>query len=129
MAGSVLLAADGIPSALPHVKEGRLRALAVTGTRRSALAPDVPTAAEAGVPGFAATSWFGLYAPRGLPADLARRINEEVNKVLRSPDVAARFTALGIEAGTGSGADFAAMVARDTAHWTKVVRDNKIKVD
>jgi len=129
MAGNVHLAADAISSALPLVKDGRLRALAVTGPRRSPLAPDIPTVAESGVPGYSVLSWFGLYAPRGLPPQLARRINEEVNKVLRSPEMAARFAALGIEPGRGSPEEFAAAVAADTARWSKVVKEQKIRMD
>lgn len=129
VAGQVHLAMDAIPSAMPHVKEGRLRALAVTGSRRSALAPDVPTIAESGVPGFAVVSWFGLYGPRGMPPELARRINEELNKVLSSPEVAARFATLGIEPGKGSAADFAAMVAKDTEVWKRLAKERGIKLD
>lgn len=127
--GSVHLAADAIPSAMPHVKEGRLLGLAVTGPRRSSLAPEIPTVAEAGVPGFSVLSWFGLFAPRGLPPELARRINDEVNKVLASPEMAARFATLGIEPAHGSPADFTAMIAADTVRWTRVARDVKIKLD
>ena len=127
--GQVHLAADAIPSALPHVKEGRLKGLAVTGPRRSALAPNIPTIAESGLPGFSVLSWFGLYAPRGLPPQLALRINEEVNKVLNTPDMVARFAGLGIEPGRGSAADFAAMVAADTARWTRLAKEQKIQLD
>lgn len=129
IAGAVHLAADAIPSGLPHVKEGRLRALAVTGSRRSPLVPNIPTAAEAGVPGFSVVSWFGLYAPRGLPPQLTQRINEEVNKVLRAPDMTARFANLGIEPGAGSAAAFAAMVAADTDRWARLATELKIQID
>lgn len=129
VSGSVHLAVDALPSALPHVRDGRLRGVAVTGSRRSALAPDIPTVAEAGIPGFAVTSWFGLYAPKGMPTDLARRMTDEVNKVLRAPEVVSKFASMGIEATPGSGADFAAMVAKDTLRWRSVVRTSKIKAD
>jgi tripartite-type tricarboxylate transporter receptor subunit TctC len=129
VSGQVHLAVDALPSALPYVKDGRLRGLAVTGPRRSPLAPDIPTVAESGVPGFAVVSWFGLYAPRGLPPELARRINEEVNKVLQAPEMTSRFAAMGIEPGRGSAADFAAMVAADTAQWSRLAKELDIKVD
>lgn len=129
VSGAVHLAADAIPSALPHIKEGRLRGVAVTGSRRSPLAPDIPTVAEAGVPGFAVTSWFGLYAPRGMPPDVSKKLSDEVNKVLRSPEIVAKFSSMGIESNPGSPGDFANMVAKDTQRWRAVVRDAKIKVD
>ena len=127
--GAVHMAVDALPSALPQVKEGRLRGLAVTGPRRSPLAPDIPTIAEAGLPGFSVLSWFGLYGPRGMPPQLVRRINDEVNKVLQSPDMASRFAALGIEPARGSSADFAAMVAADTARWSQLAKEIKLKLD
>ncbi|MEY4099181.1 MAG: hypothetical protein RL300_352 [Pseudomonadota bacterium] len=129
VAGSVHLAADSMASALPHVKEGRLRGLAVTGPNRSALAPNIATVSESGVPGFNVVSWFGLYAPRNLPPQLAQRINEEVNKVLKAPDMAARLAGLGVEAGHGSNADFAKMVAADTARWTRLAKDLNIQLN
>lgn len=129
IAGSVHLGAESLSTALPNVKEGRLRGLAVTGLRRSPLAPEIPTVAEAGVPGFSVVSWFGLYAPRGLPPELALRINEEVNRVLRSPEMVARFANLGIDPGSGSPVQFAAMVAEDTARWSRHAKETKIKLN
>lgn len=129
VSGAVHMAADAIPSALPYVKDGRLRAVAVTGPRRSPLAPDVPTVAESGLPGFSVVSWFGLYGPRGVPPQLAKRINEEVIKVLHAPEMVARFASLGIEPARGTPEQFAAMVAADTARWSRVAKDLKIKVD
>lgn len=129
VSGSVHLALDAVPSALPHVKEGRLRGVAVSGARRSTLAPEIPTVAEGGVPGFAVTSWFGLYGPKNLPPEIAKRMNEEVNKVLRSPEVVAKFAAMGIEATPMTPAAFADLVAKDTVRWRNVVRDAKIKLD
>jgi tripartite-type tricarboxylate transporter receptor subunit TctC len=127
--GTVHMALDAIPSALPHVKQGRARALAVSGGHRSSIAPDIPTISEAGVPGFAAQSWFGLYGPRGMSPEITRRINEEVNKVLQSKDMIARFQSLGIEPGRGSPSDFGTMVASDSARWARLVKERNIKVD
>lgn len=129
MGGTIQMAVDAVPSALPYVKDGRLRGAAVTGARRSTLAPEIATVAESGVPGFSVLSWFGLYAPRGLPPQLARKINEEVNKVLHTPEMVARFSAMGIDPGTGSPDEFAAMVAKDTARWSKLAKDLNLKVD
>jgi len=127
VSGQVHLAMDAIPSGLPHVKEGRVKGLAVTGSHRSPLAPEIPTLAESGVPNFSVMSWFGLYAPRGLPPELQRKINEEVIKVMARPEIAARFAQLGIEPGKGSAADFAKMVAADRAKWTELVKQRHIK--
>jgi tripartite-type tricarboxylate transporter receptor subunit TctC len=130
MAGSVHLAVDSLSSALPPVKDGRLRGLAVTGPNRSPLAPEIPTIAESGLPGFSVVSWFGLYGPRGMPPDLVKRINEDVNKVLRSPEMVARFVSLGLEpARGGSSAEFASMVAKDTARWSALAKQFNIKLD
>ena len=127
--GAVHLALDALPSGLPHVKEGRVKGLAVSGARRSSLAPDMPTIAESGVAGYTAVSWFGMYAPKALAADTARRINEEVNKVLHSQDMVAKFEKLGIEPGRGTPAEFAAMVAADRERWTRLVRERNIKAE
>ncbi|WP_238446876.1 Bug family tripartite tricarboxylate transporter substrate binding protein [Azohydromonas australica] len=129
VSGSVHLAADAVTSAIPYVKDGRLRALAVTGPRRASVAPDIPTVAESGVPGFSVVSWFGLYAPRGLPPEQVRRINGELNKVLNSPDVKARFAAWGIDPGQGSATEFAKLVATDTARWHRLATENNIRLD
>jgi tripartite-type tricarboxylate transporter receptor subunit TctC len=129
VAGSVHLTVDAVPSAVPHTKEGRMRALAVTGSQRSSLAPDVPTVAESGVPNYSVALWVGLYAPRGLSPVLTKQINEAVNKALSGADVAARLTSMGIEAGRGTSAQFASMVADDTARWTRLAKDLKIELD
>ncbi|MEY4099047.1 MAG: hypothetical protein RL300_218 [Pseudomonadota bacterium] len=129
VSGAVQISWDVMATGLAHVREGRLRGLAVSGAQRSPLAPEIPTLAESGLPGFSVVSWFGLYAPRGLPPALVQRINEEVNKVLRSPEMAARYVTWGIEAKIGSPADFAAMVVKDKERWSKLVKDIKLKVD
>jgi tripartite-type tricarboxylate transporter receptor subunit TctC len=126
MNGVVQITWDSIGTGLGPAKDGRVRALAVSGPRRSPLAPDLPAIAET-VQGFSVVFWFGLYGPAGMSPQLTLRINEEVNKVLRSPEIVARFAELGIEAGRGSPVEFAAMVASDTARWTRVVSENKIK--
>ncbi len=126
--GTVHLALDAIPSGMPHAKTGRAVALAVSGAHRSQAAPDLPTIAET-VPGFSVLSWFGLYGPKGMPPELAKRINEEFNKAMQSPEMVARFAGFGIDAGRGSPADFAAMVAKDSARWGALVKDRNIKLD
>ncbi|RJG03263.1 tripartite tricarboxylate transporter substrate binding protein [Noviherbaspirillum sedimenti] len=129
MSGAVHMALEAIPSALPKVKSGMAGALAVSGAHRSAIAPDIPTIAESGVPGFSVQSWFGLYGPRGMPPELTQRINEKVNKMLQSPNMVVRFQAMGIEAGRGSPADFAAMVANDSARWGRIAKERNIKME
>lgn len=127
-AGTVHLALDALPSGLPHATSGRARALAVSGPKRSSLAPDVPTIGET-VKGFAVTSWFGLYGPKGMPPELAKRINAEVLKVLSAPDMVARFASMGIDPGQLSAPEFGAMVAADSARWGKLVKDRNLKLD
>ena len=129
MSGVMHITWDSVASGLPAAKEGRVRALAVSGPRRSPLAPDIPTVAESGLPGFSVLVWFGLYGPRGMPPHLTRRINEEVHKALQSPEMLSRFASMGIETGRGSPADFAAMMAGDTARWSRVAKELKLKVD
>ena len=130
IAGNVQVLFDVIPSGMPHVLGGRVRALAVTGPKRSALAPEPSTLAEAGLPGFSSVTWFGLYAPKGLDADLARRINAEFAKALLAPEVVDRLAKLGAEpARMGPAADFAAMVAADSARWGQIIRERKITLE
>lgn len=126
--GTVQLLTDAVGGGLPHVKAGRAVALAVTGPRRSPVAPDVPTVGET-VPGYSAVAWFALYGPKDLPPALTARINEEVNKALRSPDLAARLDSLGLDAGNGSPAKFAEYAAADRKRWTQLVRERNIKGD
>lgn len=130
IAGHVQVLFDAIPSGMPHVLAGRVRALAVTGLKRSPLAPELPTLAEAGLPGFSSVTWFGLYGPKGMDADLVRRIHAEFARALRAPDVLARLAKLGAEpARTGTAADFASMVAADSARWGQIIHARKITLE
>jgi tripartite-type tricarboxylate transporter receptor subunit TctC len=127
--GTVHITWDSIGTGLAPVKDGRVRGLGISGPSRSPLAPDLPTIAESGLPGFSVVFWFGLFGPSGMPPQLAQRINDEVTKVLQSPEVVARFAELGIQSGRGSPADFAATVSSETARWSRLVTDLKIKPD
>ena len=129
LAGRVALMFDNLPSALPHVREGRLRALAVTAARRSPVLPDLPTIAEAGVPGYEATSWFGLFAPAGTPREIIGRMAREMDAFARRPEVAERIRALGAEPITNTPDDFAAMVRAEIAKWGAVVRASGARAD
>ncbi|MGO4761040.1 Bug family tripartite tricarboxylate transporter substrate binding protein [Cupriavidus sp. 2KB_3] len=120
---------DSIVSGMPHVKDGKLKALAVTSAKRSPLAPDLPTASESGLPGFESDTWFGIYGPKGLPADVVSRLNAEFNKAIQSQDVRDRLAKLGAEPVGGTPAQFAAMVKKDSARWGKLIKDRKIQVD
>ncbi len=125
--GAVHVLFDSMPSGMPHAKSGRLRALAVTGDKRSPLAPELPTVAEAGLPGYVSVTWFGLYAPRGVDAELAKRIHAAFDKAARTPEVAAVLAKQGVEpAPAGSPATFAAMVAADSERWARLIRERGI---
>ena len=119
---------DSFVTAMPHVKDGKLRALAVTSATRSALAPDMPTVAEV-LPGFESVTWFGLYGPKGLPQDLTAKVNQAVNAALADTDVKDRFARLGAEPAGGTPQTFAAMVKADNAKWKKIIAERKISVE
>ena len=127
--GQVQLMFDNLPPSLPQIKGGKLRALAVTSTVRAPALPDVPTVAEAGLPGFEASSWFGILAPAGTPPDIIAKLNAEIAKWLASPEAKERMLALGANAAGGSPEDFAKHIAAETVKWQKVVKASGAKVD
>ena len=127
--GTMDLMFDNLPSALPHVKAGKLVALAVTSSARSAALPAVPTVAEAGVKGFEATSWFGLLAPAGTPADIVQRIQQESAKALASPALKERLLSQGAIPGGMPPAEFGRFIATETKKWAAVVKSSGAKVD
>lgn len=120
--GHVDLSFPTIPTALPLVKAGKVRALAVTGGKRSPLMPDVPTIAEAGVPGYDTGGWYGLVGPAGMPKDVAALLSHEVEKIMKMPDVRERFVAEGAEPVGSNGADMNAFLVKDVERWTGVVK-------
>ena len=127
VAGNVSMLFAGYPSVSAQERAGRLRVLGVTSAKRSALTPKLPTIAEAGIPGFDATQWWGVYGPAGLPADIVTKLNAEINKVLRMPDIKQRFAADAAEPAGGSPADLAAYHKADYEKWGKVIRAAGIK--
>jgi len=127
--GQVKVGFVGTPIALPHVKSGRLRALAVSTARRSAEMPGVPTLAEAGVPGYEATIWMGLFAPAGLPREIVARLHGEVGRVLAAPEARATIAATGLEVSLSTPEEFAAFVRSEHAKWGKVVRETGATVN
>ena len=130
VSGKVQLLFDSIVSGLPHVKDGKLKALAVTSAKRSALVPDLPTVAESGLAGFESTTWFGVYGPKGLDTAITSRVATELQRALQKPDVAERLARLGAEPVTDAGpARFAALVKADSARWATLIRERKITAD
>ncbi|MFM8692146.1 MAG: Bug family tripartite tricarboxylate transporter substrate binding protein [Limnohabitans sp.] len=128
VSGKVDVLFDSLPTGLPHVREGRLRALGVTSAKRTPLAPDLPAIAEV-LPGYESTTWFGLFGPRQLPAEVVQRVNAAANQVLKDPEVMDRLTRLGIEPTGGTPAQFAAMLAGESAKWKKIIAERKITLD
>jgi len=128
ISGKIDVLFDNIASALPHIREGRVKALGISSLKRSPLLPDVPAIAET-VPGFESSTWFGLYGPKGLPADLVARINHGVNDALKEADVKDRLARLGIEPVGGTPQEFAKMLDADRAKWKKIIVDRKITTE
>jgi tripartite-type tricarboxylate transporter receptor subunit TctC len=128
VSGKVDLLFDSLPSGLPHVKEGRLRALGITSLKRSPLLPELPAISET-VPGYESVTWFGLYGPKGMPADLVARVNAALNQALQEADVKDRLARLGIEPVGGTAQQFIAMAAADMAKWKKIINERKIAAE
>jgi len=129
ISGQVDVMFDNMSSGMPHVQAGRLRVLAVTGSRREPRLPDVPTISEAGVPGYSGTSWFTLAAPASMPAALVEKLNKDVQRVLASPEVAARYDKLGMNYTPNSPAEAAAFFQSETLKWTRVIEAARLKLD
>ena len=127
--GQVQVMFDNMPSALPHVKAGKLRALAVTSAQRSPSAPEVPTMGEAGVAGFDVQSWFGLVAPKGTPKDIIARLNAESVKALATADIKERFMELGAVPGPMSPEAFGDYIRSEIIRWSEVVKVSGAKVE
>ena len=119
---------DSLPTGLPHVRDGRLRALGVTSAKRTPLAPELPAIAET-LPGFESNTWFGLYGPKGLPAEIVAKVNQAANQALAEPDIKDRLTRLGIEGVGSTPAQFGQMVAQDAAKWKRIIAERKITAD
>jgi tripartite-type tricarboxylate transporter receptor subunit TctC len=127
--GRVTMMFSPMPVVLPLVREGKLRALAVTSSRRSSADPEVPTIAESGYPGFEATNWYGLLAPARTPATIVSRLHVETVKALALPDLRGKLTELGLEIIGNSPEEFAAAIKSETPKWAKVIKDSGIKPD
>jgi tripartite-type tricarboxylate transporter receptor subunit TctC len=122
LAGQVQVFFATMPAAIPLVRSGKLRALAVTSEQRSSTLPELPTIAESGLPGYSATTWYGLLAPKGTPPEIVERLNRELNELLRTPAVRDRMIEQGFEPAGGSAEQFAAFIGSEIAKWAKVVK-------
>ena len=128
LAGRVTMSFANIVNVLPLAREGKLRALAITSSKRSALAPDLPTMAESGFPGFEAVPWFGLLAPVGTPKDVLEKLHGETVKTLALPEVRRKFDELGLDPVGNTPAEFTAIIKKETPEWAKVIKDAGIKL-
>jgi tripartite-type tricarboxylate transporter receptor subunit TctC len=129
LAGQVNMMFDNIPSSLPHIKAGKLRALAVTGSKRSQLLPDLPTIAEAGVPGYDSYVWFGVVAPAGTPSEIIAKLNAALVKTAATPEFRDRLTSQGYDVMSSTPEQMAASIRGEIAKWGKVVKASGAKVD
>ena len=129
LGGRVSMIFSSMPPALPHIKTGRLKALAVTSGKRSPAVPDVPTIAESGLPGYEVINWYGVLAPAGTPKDIVARLNGEIRRILSLPDVRERLAAQGAETITSTPQEFAAYIKSETEKWAKVVKFSGARID
>jgi tripartite-type tricarboxylate transporter receptor subunit TctC len=129
LAGTISLSFENMTTAFPPAKSGKLKALAVTTSKRSFVAPEVPTLAEAGLPGYDISSWQAMFAPAGLPKEIHARVYAEVAKALKSPDVAKRLQELGLDAGGMPPEELSALIRSDIPKLGKIVKDSGAKVD
>jgi tripartite-type tricarboxylate transporter receptor subunit TctC len=127
--GQVQMIFGSVATALQYVKSGRLRPLAVTTPKRIAAAPDVPTVAESGYPGWEVTNWHGLVGPKGLPQDIVQRLNKEVNVAVHSPEMVKVLSGDGLEPAGGTPEELAALLKAEVARWAQVVKRANIKID
>jgi tripartite-type tricarboxylate transporter receptor subunit TctC len=128
LAGRITMSFANIVNVIPLAREGKLRALAITSLKRSALAPDLPTMAESGFPGFEAVPWFGLLAPAGTPKDIIEKLYGETARALATPEIRKKFDELGLEPIGNTPAEFAAVIKKETPEWAKVIKDAGIKL-
>ena len=127
--GQVQLMFDSMPSAMPHVRSGKCRALAVTTAIRSPALPDLPTLAESGVPGFDISTWYGLWAPKGTSREIVQKLADETARILKLAEVRERYASLGAEPVGSSPDEFAAYCRSELAKWSKIVKESGAKAD
>jgi tripartite-type tricarboxylate transporter receptor subunit TctC len=127
--GQIQVMFENFSSGIGHVKSGKLRVLAVTSAQRDPRLPDVPTVAEAGVPGYSATSWFTIAAPRGMPAGLVEKVNRDATRVLTTPEATAQLAALGVTLTPNTPAEAAAFFRTETVKWNRVIEAANLTLD
>ena len=128
VSGKVDVLFDSLPTGMPHVRDGRLRALGVTSLKATPLAPGVPAIADV-LPGYESNTWFGLFGPKDLPAEVVSRVNTAANQVLKDPEVLDKLQRFGIEPVGGTPAQFSAMLAKESAKWKKIITERKITLE
>ena len=130
LGGQHLVAFDTMAASAPHVRSGKLRALAVSTRERVATLPDVPTAEGAGLPGYVLTTWYGVFAPAGTPPVIVNRLHAELVKAMQTPDVRSKLEGIGADGSVSkSPAEFAALVRADTARYAKIVKDIGLRIE
>jgi tripartite-type tricarboxylate transporter receptor subunit TctC len=129
MSGQVDLLFDQLPSSLAQVQGGRIKAVAVTSSKRTSVAPDIPTIAESGLPNFEATSWWGVFAPPNTPADIVAKLNAAIHEALEDPLLLVSFKQMGLEAWQSTSEEFAQLLVDERLKWQKVIADNNIEVN
>jgi tripartite-type tricarboxylate transporter receptor subunit TctC len=129
MSGEIQVLLVGLSAVLPHVRSNRLKALGVTGTRRSRVAPEIPTVAEAGVPGFEFDVWYGMMFPGGTPRAIVMKANAEIVRLLKSPALSERYSAGGMEPLSSTPEAFAELIKRELPRWHRVVKEAHIRVE
>ncbi len=128
-AGQTQFMTDTINTALPYIKDGRLRAIAVTSARRSSVLPDLPTFGESGLPGFDAAAWQGVVVPAGTSAEIVNRLNAEINKALQDPSVRARLSGQGADVLGSTPADYGAYIRAEMPRWARAIKDSGAKAE
>jgi len=129
LAGQHVIYFGNVPTVILHARAGKLRALAVTGPKRTPAAPDIPTVAESGVPGFSMTSWWGILGPAGIPQPVVTRLNTELTRILQTQDIKDRFAVLGVDPAFSSPGDFGAFIKTEIVKYAKLIQQVGIKVD
>jgi tripartite-type tricarboxylate transporter receptor subunit TctC len=129
MGGNLQMLLPSLASVSPHIRSGQMRALAVTSAKRSPLTPEIPTAAEAGLPGFELEVWYGLLGPARMPAGVVKRLNEELNAVLALPDVKELFTREGATPKPSTPQELGNLIRSDITRWTRLIKENGIQIE
>ena len=129
VSGQVVVMFASMPSAVPYVRNGRVRSLAVTGAKRAEVMPEIPTIAESGLPGYELTTWYGIMFPAGTPKEIVTRMNNEINRAISLPDVRERLAAVGAEPLGGTPEAYGAVIKSDVARFTKLVKDAGIQAE